>query len=250
MYKWPVLVINLDRSVERWEGIVASFPAEDLTRVPGVDGRMWESGEYTKKGRPLFSAEALHYLYQGGILGESALELWPWVPCEVGCALGHVAAWNKIVQDDIPWAIVMEDDSSPTEAVQGTLQESIERQLGVPEDAEVIFLMGADSNHRDGVAEIDADNRFLRGRGNLGYAISLAGAKRAIEATFPMFLPCDLQWWMRAFKNFRMFGNIPLDPIEKGQAYAMTKALVKHSALAVHTTFTESGSKPWKRLGY
>ena len=247
MDRWPVYVINLERSKDRWEDMLLKFPLEDFIRIVGVDGRAWESGELTDLGRPTFKPEYLDLLLHDGVLTEHSLEMWAWIPGEVGCAFSHMKAWRTVVEADNDWSIILEDDIAAGEALTGTFQEGIMEQVGVPDDAEVIFLHGPSTEYE---MEIDDDNRLLRGWGNYGYAISREGAERALASMMPMYLPCDLQWWARAFKGLNMFANIPEPEMEKGQAYAMTHPLVVLSEHSYNSTFTESGKKPWKRLPY
>lgn len=246
--RWPIFVINLERSTDRWENIQRAFHEDSLTRISGVDGRKWESGEYHMNGRPVFKDGIVETLVESKIFSPKSTSMFPWVPCEVGCALSHMKVWRRIIEDEIPWSIVLEDDAEPTDGVIGGLQASLLREFPLPDDAEVVFLHGADTPHKAIV--IDDNNRLLGGFGNVGYAISLEGAKRAVKASLPMYYPCDFQWWTRAFKGLRMFSFVPDDPIEKGQAYAMRKSLVKFGMDNNRSTFTASGDKPWKRLPY
>jgi GR25 family glycosyltransferase involved in LPS biosynthesis len=227
--------------------MLEKFPNENFTKVAGVDGSAWGNGELSDTGRPKFKDEYLELLLRDGVLTEWSLNIWPWIPAEVGCAFSHMRAWRQILDEKNPWTIVLEDDVAPSDILTGTLQEGLLEQVGIPDDAEVIFLHGPSKEYE---VVIDEDNRLLRGWGNMGYAISLPGAVRALESMVPMYLPCDIQWWARAFKGLNMYINIPEPMMEKGQAYAMTTPLIALSKHSYISTLTESGKKPWKRLPY
>jgi len=246
--QWPVYVINLDRSPDRWDAMCDAFHGESLIRFTGVDGRQWGAdGEFHVKQRPKFKPEAWDRLVSDGILHALADEFWPWIPGEVGCALSHINLWKEISKSDSSWTIVLEDDAEPT-MVGGTLQGAVEEIFPPPEDADIVFLFGRDSHLE--MAITDEDNRFLNGWSNLGYMITPRGAQAAVDASLPMLLPCDMQWWMRTFRGYVMQVPMPFPSLPKISAYAMPTAVVKHADSALKSTFTVDGSKPWKRSRY
>lgn len=246
--KWPVFIINLDRSPERMERIKLLFPNENLIRVPAIDGNQWWDGTYDNMGRPRFTVEAIKRLKLRGIIGRDALDIYPWIPAEVACALSHIKVWQYIIDNNIQQAIVLEDDAEPTKYYSNSIQSSISNQLEMPCDADVIFLHGSDNIY--GACKIDSKNRYKNGFGNTGYYITKTGAEIAIKAQLPMYFPCDMQWWARGFKNFGLHLNIPLPKIKKIQAYGMTNGIVDINPDNWTTTMTSYGSKPWKNIPY
>ena len=243
---WPVLVINLNRSKERLDKMEKLFSQENLMRIEAIDGIQWSSGSCDKEGKPLFNKNKLSSLYKQGILGRKALDRWPIIPAEVGCSLSHLKVWEYIIEKEIPWTIVLEDDIKPTPYLKGTLQESIEKQFKVPDDAEVIFLAGA--NNPWNAVVVDSQNKFIKGYGTFAYAISLRGALRAYRAMTPMYFPIDIQWFARAFKEAEIRINSPLLEIERGQAYGLSYGLIDVSEENNISTMTPNGKKPWKTL--
>ena len=79
--KWPIFVINLERSSDRWANITSALCDESLTRIEGVDGRAWVNGEYHLNGRPKFKDGVIDGLVMAGIFTEDTLSKVPWVPC-------------------------------------------------------------------------------------------------------------------------------------------------------------------------
>lgn len=248
MSHWPVFVINLKRSSDRWNKINSLFPSEKLIRIDAIDGREWESGECDDTGKPQFKEGVALRLYLRGIFGKSSRDIYPWIPAEVGCAMSHIKVWDYIIENKIERAIILEDDAEPTVHLSSTIQESVESQLGVPEDADVIFLDGADNEY--GSVSIDDENKLKGGFGNTGYVITLRGAKTSRRAQLPMYFPCDIQWWARAFKGIDIYINTPLAEMGKIQAYAMTNGVVDINSNTWTTTMTPHGKKPWKMLPY
>ena len=110
MSRYPVFVINLKRSKDRWKQMQGLFPRENLQRIEGVDGRQWEQGGKTdEEGRLLWDEKSVEMLKDIGILGEHPVygvngtaPLWQGVPCVLGCALSHAKVWRKIYQEQIP----------------------------------------------------------------------------------------------------------------------------------------------------
>jgi len=184
---WPVLVINLERSTERWTHMQNAFSGETLARIVGVDGSQWQDAS---RSRPRMSVAGATSLVSQGVLceGEENTVL---KPGEIGCALGHRAAWEWIVANDPEYAIVLEDDIQVGGGYVDSLQNSIELQGGMPDGADVLFL-----SQDDGFGRPNLNSGLLdRKEGpNYGYLISPAAAQAAIDSQFPMFLNCAEQW--------------------------------------------------------
>jgi GR25 family glycosyltransferase involved in LPS biosynthesis len=238
---WPILVINLPRSTERLEHMRQLIP--EFVRIEGVDGRQWQVPGEDPSGRPIWSFPAVEELKDDGILGDS--HWYPLIPTEVGCALGHREAWQYIVDNALPFAVVLEDDIDLTPAFKGTFKESVEAQGGLPEGAEVLFLQGRDAIYPCMTA--DEQGRLVDGGGNYGYVITLEGAKKALRAQFPMYYPCDVQWWAVCFEGFSLDLSHLIPGIQKSPAYVVEHAIVKIALIGNHSTMTENGEKPWKR---
>jgi glycosyl transferase family 25 len=244
---WPVVTINLNRSPERWAKMTNLFPQENLIRIEAVDGYQWGNGTCDDKGMPLFEERKLEGLYKKGILGREALDVWPLIPAEVGCTLSHMKVWEWIMEKEVPWTVVLEDDIKPTSYTKGTLEESLKKQFVIQDDTEVIFLTGADSPWQ--AIEIDEDNKLLTGNGTCAYAISLEGALRAYQSMTPMCFPLDIQWFARAFESYEVKINKKILPeIPKGQAYGLSYGIVDLSSDCNNSTMTPHGKKPWKEL--
>lgn len=93
------LVINLDRSPERLASITGQLSGQGLSfeRVPAVDGRKMSPEEF----------ERLEARYDDPrkFVFRKAL-----FPTEIACFLSHAACWQKLVESDSEWCLVMEDD--------------------------------------------------------------------------------------------------------------------------------------------
>lgn len=258
MNTWPIYVISLPRSWERLRAIQRAFSRETFQVVRGLDGQIFENGAVDDKGRPQWDPEAMEQVIKLGWLHPEAMSFWDWVPCELACAVSHSWAWKKFLDTGEEIGIILEDDCQPAEGYKNNLQESILESMGGqwPSDADMIILMGPDgkfisreSNQEEPFVHINNRGHLISGWGNLGYAITRKGAERALEAQFPALLPCDQQWWMRAFKGIGMFHSMCPPIPGGGYAYAPRVGIIEHSEQAYKSTFTADGLKPWRRLG-
>jgi len=237
-----ILVINLQRSKKRKAFVKNVFKNDNLFFIEGVDGRVWEDSGRTDLLYPVLSYEAFQYLVHKDVLisnYDMAMQL---MPCEIGCALGHYEAWKYIIDNKLEFAIVLEDDIMPTNRIGYSLKHTIEH-MDMPQDMDVMFLHGEDTPV-SGI-RLDDKNRVIKGFCNYGYIITYTGAKRAIEAQFPMIAPVDRQWWQRAFTGFDA-GLKNMDKLSKtGYAYAQKKGLVQPH-LGLRTTMYRKAEQ-WRQ---
>ncbi len=85
-------VINLDRRKDRYETFLKNCPYKDVERISAFDGM------YPLLNKNVdfynFIKDAFPKLYSG----------------EYGCWVSHLKVWKKIIDDNIPYAIIFEDD--------------------------------------------------------------------------------------------------------------------------------------------
>ena len=93
------LVINLDRSPDRWESISAEFQRIGITpeRISGVDGKEL-SDEFIANNTPPLNSS---------LKSEFPREL---TKGEIGCFLSHKKAWKRLIESGERWACIVEDD--------------------------------------------------------------------------------------------------------------------------------------------
>lgn len=212
-------------------------------RIAGVDGNQWWDGTIGGLGRPRWDFSAIEDLKDQGIVGDA--HWYPLIPAEVGCALTHRAAWEYIVSEKIPRAVILEDDVAPAPAFKGTFKESVEAFSELPADAPVVFLQGIDRQYSLDII-VDAEHRIVNGGGNMGYVITQEAAQVAIAAQFPMFYPCDFQWWGVAFDTFHTDFSYLVPGVPKHAAYVTPHAVINVADYGYQTTMTPSGEKPWR----
>lgn len=92
----PVLLINIDRAVERRQ-LIEGQGAElgiELRRVAGVDGAKVPPEEWVDADRPLFLKRNGRPLMTG----------------EYGCYKSHLRAFQQLIESGAPAALIIEDD--------------------------------------------------------------------------------------------------------------------------------------------
>jgi glycosyl transferase, family 25 len=175
----PVYVINLARSVERWQAIEQSAADNNvaLKRVDAVDGRsiaqeQWQDIDIARFGRRN---------------GRTVL------PGEYGCYQSHLRAIEAFVESGLPAGVILEDDvelvANFDETVRGILEE-------LPQNALVKlvhhraggFLQVAKTRHgvRVGACAFGPEGSAA------AYALTRKAALSLLLALKPMSLPFDV----------------------------------------------------------
>lgn len=173
------LVINLDRSRDRWTRFEDQAAAAGIAieRVPAVDGNSLPETEWTHFDRRRF------YLCHGRRP----------IGAEYGCYMSHIRALRRIVEGNFPYAVILEDDAGIPPEAMTRLEAIIDSGLNF----DVVKLY----NHRTKgfitkvkTAAGDEVGRCIHGPlgSAMGYLVSHDGAKRLLSSLLPMFLPYDI----------------------------------------------------------
>lgn len=99
--RWPIFVLSLEGDETRRAALLNSLAEMGLEAevLIGVDGRNglpdWAEAEVDRDGRWSWDHRPSEHLSDG----------------ELACALSHVRAYRKIIEDDLPGAIIFEDDA-------------------------------------------------------------------------------------------------------------------------------------------
>lgn len=165
-----VLYINRDRDVARRAALEANLGWAKLeaVRIKAVEGR-----ELPKEIKHLFPPSGLK-------LGE------------VGCYASHLMAWKHIVESDLPYALVLEDDASVDLDFANVLDEVL---ASAPEGWDFIHMCTARRRAYRPLAELSGGRTLVRfsrvPASTRGYLISKAGAGKLLKPIARVF-PVDL----------------------------------------------------------
>ena len=111
-----ILVINLDKDKERLENVKSSiekdYPCSKLWRVNAIYGKDLENiNEYRFKMKCLTNTDST-----------------------IGCGLSHIKAWKMIIENNLDFAVIVEDDVTFSTYLKNSLD------VDLPEKWDIIYL--------------------------------------------------------------------------------------------------------------
>ncbi|PWJ81600.1 glycosyl transferase family 25 [Pseudaminobacter salicylatoxidans] len=198
----PILVINLERSRERWEKIAESGKRAGLAieRVPAVEG-----ASIPPEARPDFDPVMFRRNHGAVVLDG-----------EYGCYRSHLSALQSIVDNGYELAVIAEDDIQ----LAGDLDKRVEAIFEACPQMQLLKLV----NHRIkgfisyGKSALgDEFGRCIHGPQGSGacYAVTQEGARQLLRALATMVLPFDValeRGWATGVKTFTV--RLPLVAFE------------------------------------
>eukprot|EP00930_Biecheleria_cincta_P001495 TRINITY_DN102632_c0_g1_i1.p1 TRINITY_DN102632_c0_g1~~TRINITY_DN102632_c0_g1_i1.p1 ORF type:complete len:467 (-),score=50.74 TRINITY_DN102632_c0_g1_i1:40-1440(-) len=115
----PVWVVNLDRSIERWNRLESQLKEQHVAaeRFPATLGAALTDAELKDK-----ATTAARLFCTLGM---------------IGCFVSHQRVWQRVVDEDLPAVVVLEDDA----VVFANFNSNLQRLIGeMPEDWDVCLL--------------------------------------------------------------------------------------------------------------
>lgn len=175
----PVFIISLARAPERRASICAHLDGLGLSYqvMDAVDGKLMPEAE-----RSALLAPGINYV--AGV---------------VGCYLSHVRVYEHIVREDIPMALILEDDAR----LNPRIVEHLKQGRAVTTDFDYC-LLDCDDCSEDTPVYYDPDTRqplfpgFPIYETNIGpallhaYLMTRKGAQRRLEHAWPIYKPVDV----------------------------------------------------------
>lgn len=207
----PIFVINLKTSPDRRARAEA-----ELSRV-GLKARFIEAVD----GRKLSPEEIARLVDEEGRLNRAPK---PLSPAEVGCYLSHLKVLETIVAEDIPQALVLEDDLTTTPELPGVLA-ALERgdlppydliRLGISEPLVKRFTPIMDLTP---AAALVRHHNVVNS--NLAYVITRSGAERFLRYARPIRYPADVAMNRSWRHGLNILGVRPW-PVEPNMAAGTT----------------------------
>jgi len=182
--KIPLFYINLDENKDRNENIIdiiKKFNFTNTTRIPAVNTKTFDKVlEY----KNLILEDSLNKLKinneKKSRTGHSEL-----TNGAIGCYLSHLNIYKKMVENNIPYALIFEDDLA-IDCDKDYFWDFINK-LNIPADTD-IFLLSAlydQRNKKDGINKIKS---FMCTH---SYIISLKGVKTILENIYPITVQID-----------------------------------------------------------
>ncbi len=179
-------LINLESRpdrLKRMSDILAQAGIE-FEVFPAVDGRKLASANGVCRladGTPIYDPD--HSIKLG---------YRPMSPAEIGCYLSHLEIWKKVVEQNVGWALVLEDDLNIDPRISSIIKHlpDVEKgwdyiKLSALGKVPFIKLFPLTANH--------SLSLLLRGStGMQAYCISPLGARKLIAKALPITIPVDV----------------------------------------------------------
>ena len=194
----PIWMISLERAVERRTFVESGFRDLGLPYeiVTGVDGSAL-SDDQQRAG-----SQVRALFHMGRRLTEGTL----------GNAMSHLAAYQRMVEEQVPAVVVMEDDALPTL----DLLDVIDAVGSFPDDWDVVTFC----TQFDWAGATPVDDRIIGGRyrlctyqrvpfGAQCYLVRLRAARRLLDVGYPVCLPADELLFRPWPARLRVYGIEP-----------------------------------------
>lgn len=242
MKKWKIYLINLARSTDRLEACARQLEKVSLPfdRIEAVDGGT-------------LGEEVINELYD---FGESSYHK-HMTSGEIGCYLSHVRVWQKIVDEQLDYAVVLEDDI----ILQDNIQQGLETIQYIEQPWDLIKLAEAPVKrravHQYPVSDFTLVTYNKVPSRTCAQVVSLSGAIKLLAASKHISRPVDieLQYWWESKLN--VFGLKPYivkanqdetSEIDRGQARKKAKQSFPRKVLSGFYFLFKNKTELKKRL--
>ncbi len=202
--KYKTLVINLDGSDDRWTSISQQCQRLELPtqRVSAVRGSALSVAEKREVYNETDNLKQYDKILNDG---------------EIGCYLSHVRCWQQIVEQQLDFALILEDDAHLVDSIQDCI-----RLLGNSHQQWDYIKLSGGSKQKQALDSMPLTSELSLKRvlklpsTTTGQLVSLAGAQKLLAKAFPIVRPIDIdiQFWFE--KALRCFVVSPY-PVLNGQ---------------------------------
>lgn len=183
MLPTSIFVINLPGQSDRRISISTQLDSTGLGYeiVPAVDGRKLSSEE--------LGAHYRRDSVEAGVRREMTLG-------EIGCALSHQSVYRRMIEQGLPWAVIVEDDARLGTDFPSLLGAVVDRlDTGLPE----IYLFSHIARYTNWGRRRILGKYWLvnpvRAHGGHCYLLTVAAARALLRINYPVHAPIDS--WIR-----------------------------------------------------
>ncbi len=178
----PIYVISLAREKHRRATITDRLQQADVKFeiVDAVDGKKLDLSTLKNRlNQKKFSEKYNREMYLG----------------EIGCFLSHYDLWQRMVDEQTPYALIIEDDATWDDDFFAVVQACLQSKYYW----NIIHLASPEVGRIYSVLQSVGSNRQLaRFKHPMGiaaaYLIDLDGAKKLLKQCYEIFEPNDMQW--------------------------------------------------------
>ena len=209
----PIFVISLPRATERRADICHRLQADNLQYeiVNAVDGRELNRADYADRLEQYDSKEGSSFRCVNRKNRHNA----PLNNGEIGCYLSHYNLWRRIVDEQIPAAVILEDD-----AMWNTDFAVVENAAACEWEWDLIQLCSDSKNRTYRILQsLGGDFNLVQYANKCGqaaaYLISLSAAKKLVNHCYLMHHAVDMVWQDYWNWNGRMYAVRPYPVFQK-----------------------------------
>lgn len=198
-------VINLDSSIDRWKNIKKRLDDLGITaeRISAVDGRKKSDPEI----RDILYPMNYEYRYLFPRLLSKA---------EIGCFLSHRKCWQKLVDSDDEWALIMEDDLIISDRAPFYMKDT----SWLPKDIKICQLSTHEKNWKlwtkKETIKLSNNDEIIepldKAHGTQCYVISKEVAIASLKYSEKLLAPVDDYLFSPYFEINRLFGTHRIQP--------------------------------------
>lgn len=223
----PIYVINMDSSIERWTATHARLQEIGLAaeRFPATVGKLLSEQELKEWYDSERNAKQHHR---------------PQTLGEIGCYISHYRVWQKVVDEELPFCVVLEDDltiSPDLKSIIATLEQLHKWDLiKLADERNYPFLDSLPLNDK-----LTLGNYLKVPNNCMGYALSLDGAKKLL-ARKPFFRPVDVDMQFHSELQLQLMGIKPYS-IGENKSFQSDISNINNGKHSHGSTF-------WKNLKY
>ncbi|RRS08088.1 MULTISPECIES: glycosyltransferase family 25 protein [unclassified Pseudoalteromonas] len=210
MTKPNIFLINLDSCTDRLKESTLQFdqfslPFERISAVKGAE----------------LSEDVLNTSYCK--LKNAKQYFRPLTLGEIGCYLSHIKVLSKIVELELPYAFIFEDDFQ----LHDDLAQIDQLIASLPFDWDMIKLFQSQKNKRTPIASFPLNKSlslFMQNKvpaGTVAQLVSLKGAKKILSKSIPFGRPIDIDYQHFWEKDLSVFVMSPC-PVSHGEKFAST----------------------------
>lgn len=183
MSQIPCFVVNLATATKRRAAMQTLLDQHKITPTwfDAVDGRIMSEQVIASH----FNAAKAEHAYG------------PMVRAEIGTTLSHIGIYRQMVENNIPCAVILEDDILLAEDFGDLLQTSGTQSLSAvfgPEEAVMVQMTHVMRAYRQGAIAL-GQREIVRPHGGVwltsGYFITLAAAKNLLREMYPVWMVAD-----------------------------------------------------------
>lgn len=215
-------LVNLDRNTERLAWMQEQLGKLGIAyeRFPAVDGRA-----LSKEERQRVYSPARAWLANGHLLQ----------PGELGCALSHLGIYRRLVDENIPYALLLEDDCTFDDDFMDSLRLA-ERSIKA-QRRQVLLLSGhgltqVEKKSRRGVVAIES------GACTDAYLITREAAAAILKMNDPIVVPCDTWRRFRQRADVELYRVFPVGLYQDGQRFPVSEIPKNHVVRCGHSKLT------------